>query len=272
MRHFSFHRRQAKQAEVGSSRAAGGGLIPNRRILFQEKRRQAVEAGGEVLRAIEYELSRGQRWQLATTWKRLESLFDVVELADEGLRLLGDEEPPVVTREHTVPEYLISTWFLADCQAYLCSHPENFEVLHFVSGVKIRDGQRTLDRMMRVGLSQQSTTHAVANQQDVQRALIECSERWGHALHGLFHRHPGRGALMTRPSSTDLATHERYERAYPLVGGIFESSGFVRFFGHRPFTIRLYGKGVEQRDTHLFKIQHQARYVSDGTPESEDEG
>jgi hypothetical protein len=162
-----------------------------------------------------------------------------------------------------VPQYLVSSWFLADCHAYLLSDPDDREVLHFVSGIKIREEQRTLDRMMRVGLSQQSTTYAVGNQQDVQRALIECSERWGHALHGLFHRHPGRGALATRPSSTDLATHERYERAYPLVGAIFECTGFVRFFSHsRPFTIRLYGKGVEQHETHLFKITDFPRHLS----------
>src|SRR3712207_150741 len=117
MRRFPYRRRAKVETAAPARAAAPGGLIPNRRILFQEKRRQAVDEAGKVLRAIEDDLSRGQRWQLATSWKRLESLFDVVELADEGLRLLGEEEPPVVTREHTVPdEYLVSSWFLADCQ------------------------------------------------------------------------------------------------------------------------------------------------------------
>jgi hypothetical protein len=59
------------------------------------------------------------------------------------------------------------------------------------------------------------------------------------------------------PSSTDFATHRRYETGgYPLIGAIFVLDGFVRFFSEdKPFTITIYGKGVSQHDEHVFKIK-----------------
>jgi hypothetical protein len=268
MRHFSFRRRPANQDEVVTSSAAGGGgLIRNRRLLFQEKRQQAVAAGEKVLRAIAEDLSAGQRWQLAASWQRLDALFDVVQLSDECLRLLekGETETAPAAHEPAVAEYVVSSWFLAESAAYLLSDPRRFELLHLASGIKLGENQRTLDRMLQVELAQQSNTHAVANQHDLQQLLIECSERWGHSLHALFHSHPGNGPLATRPSSTDLATQERYERAYPMVGAIFARDGdgaWVRFFGHRPCTITLYGKGVVQHEAHLFQITDLPRHLS----------
>jgi hypothetical protein len=271
MRLFAFHRKSARDAGVPSRGvAASGGLIFSDRARahgVQEKRRQAVDAGGVVLAAIASELARGTRSQLETSWQRLECLFDIVQLSDECLRLLAaaEVEPVAHPAPPAVPEYDVSSWFLAECAAYLLSDPRRFELLHLTTGIEIREGQRTLDRMVRVGLAEQSETHAVANQHELQRLLIECSERWGHSLHGLFHSHPGAGPLATRPSSKDLATHERYERGYPVVGAIFARDGegaWVRFFGHRPFTIRLYGKGVYQHETHLFKITDLPRHLS----------
>jgi proteasome lid subunit RPN8/RPN11 len=184
-----------------------------------------------------------------------------------GLLAKAEPEPMAGLSEPAVPEYLLSSWFLTECASYLVGDLRGHERLLMISGVKIREGQRTLDRMVRVELADQSAIHALANQHELQRHLIEFSERWGHALHGLFHSHPGTGVLATRPSSTDLETHERYERGYPVVGMICVRDGFLRFFSHRPFTIRLYGKGVEQHDDHLFKIQT-LRPVSDETPQS----
>jgi proteasome lid subunit RPN8/RPN11 len=269
MRLFPYRRQPRQEALIHRRAAAEGALLPDQRALFQGKRQQAVDAGSDVLRAIASELARGSRRELAPSWKQLDALFDVVQLADECLGLLAKAEPEPIagTSEPAVPEYPVSSWFLAECASYLLGNPQGHERLHLVTGIKIREGQRTLDRMVQVGLAGQSAISARADQHELQRALIECSEHWGHSLHGLFHSHPGKGALMTRPSSTDLATHERYERAYPLVGAIFERSGYVRFFGHRPFIITLYGKGVEQVDTHLFKIQT-LRPVSDETPQS----
>jgi proteasome lid subunit RPN8/RPN11 len=112
-----------------------------------------------------------------------------------------------------------------------------------------------IERMVEVSLSEQSTTCAVADQHDLQRKLIAI-DGWGHKLHGLFHSHPGQGRGATWPSGIDLATHEEHERGgYPLVGAIFEASGFVRFFSHsRPFTVNVYGTGVERYEENLFKI------------------
>jgi hypothetical protein len=91
-------------------------------------------------------------------------------------------------------------------------------------------------------------------------------------MHGLFHCHPGNGPAMTRPSSTDLATQERYERGgYPCIGGICSRDGWFRFFAHHPFAITIFGKGVVQHEEHLFHIQKYPSGLSHKTAEAEGE-
>jgi hypothetical protein len=102
---------------------------------------------------------------------------------------------------------------------------------------------------------------ALADQRELQKALIEMDRR-GHPLYGLFHSHPGEGAHATRPSPTDFDTHERYEKAYPLVGAIFVKDGFVRFFSNnQPFSITIYGEGVTPIDQaqHVYQIENPPR-------------
>jgi proteasome lid subunit RPN8/RPN11 len=133
--------------------------------------------------------------------------------------------------------------------------------------MRLSSTRRTLAYMSKVALDEQSAVGAVANEHSLKQALLEL-DAWGKALHGLFHSHPGAGVLATRPSSIDLATHERYERRYPLVGCIFVRDGHVRFFRHtsEPFQITICGTGVVPvaEDEHVFKIQHpsQSRFVS----------
>jgi hypothetical protein len=124
---------------------------------------------------------------------------------------------------------------------------------------------RTLDRMVPVPIESNSAIHAAADQAGAQQALIEL-DTWGHTVHGLFHSHPGQGREATRPSSTDLSTHERYERGgYPLVGAIFVRDGYLRFFSHKAdFTITVFGEGVKQIDARIFLIQN----LSDSTPDA----
>jgi hypothetical protein len=98
----------------------------------------------------------------------------------------------------------------------------------------------------------------------LQKALIEMDRR-GHPLYGLFHTHPGEGPHATRPSSTDLDTHERYEKAYPLVGAIFVKDGYVRFFSKKqPFTITISGEGVTPIDQaqHIYQIENPSSNLS----------
>lgn len=229
---------------------------------FQATRQRAVAAGDTALRTIAAALGDGKRANAKAALQELDFLFDVVAMADAAARLLREGKPPAEDAQSGVAEYLISSLTLADCAEYLLGDAHGRERLCLLTGVKVGT-RRTLERMVKVALSEQSTTCAVADPLDLQRKVI-AMDRFGHKLHGLFHSHPGQGRGATRPSGTDLATHQHHERgSYPLVGAIFERSGFVRFFSHnRPFTITVYGTGVEPYEEQLFKISN----VSHDTP------
>jgi proteasome lid subunit RPN8/RPN11 len=229
---------------------------------FQATRLKAIAAGDTALRIIAAALTEGKRANATPAFQELDFLFDVVAMADAAQRLLREGKPPAEEAQSGVAEYLISSLTLADCAEYLLGDAHGRERLCLLTGVKVGT-RRTLERMVKVALSEQSTTCAVADPLDLQRKVI-AMDRFGHKLHGLFHSHPGLGRGATRPSGTDLATHQQHERgSYPLVGAIFERSGFVRFFSYdRPFTITIYGTGVEAYEENLFKIGN----VSHDTP------
>jgi hypothetical protein len=220
---------------------------------FQGYRQKVVDQGEKVLRAISEDLRRGERDRLETRLEQLYGTYDLLELVDEAIRL----SKPTQADSPALPHYLISSWFLSDCHAYLTSNPRGHERLHLVTGIKLSQKQLTLERMVKVELARESAIGALADQNALQKALIEMDE-WGHHLYGLFHSHPGSGAQATRPSTTDLATHKRYEYGgYPLVGGIFVKDGYVRFFSENtPFTVTIYGRGVIpiDRHHHAYKI------------------
>lgn len=226
---------------------------------FQMRKRKAIKTGETLLKAVSDELTRGQRSNLELRLEHLCSLFDLVQLADEATKLVGGNPPtPSQEAEPYPPQYIIGSWFLSKCASYLTSNPNGHERLHLVTGIKLSPKNRTLDNMVKVALASNSAVGALADQHALQNALIEMDE-WGHYLHGLFHSHPGQGSKATRPSSTDLTTHQRYESGgYPLIGAIFVKDGFVRFFGHHPFTVTIHGKGVEQIDEHehVFAIRN----------------
>jgi hypothetical protein len=228
----------------------------------QVTRQRAVAAGDTALRTIAAALGEGVRANADAALKELDFLFDVVALADTTARLLREGKPPAEDAHSGVAEYLISSLTLADCAEYLLGDAHGRERLCLLTGVKVGT-RRTLERMVTVALSEQSTTCAVADPLDLQRKQIALDVS-GHKLHGLFHSHPGQGRGATRPSGTDLGTHQLHERGgYPLIGAVFERSGFIRFFSHsRPFTITIYGTGVECYEENLFKIGN----VSHDTP------
>jgi hypothetical protein len=239
---------------------------PDPRTQLLKRRQEAIERGEKALSAISSHLSQGDRTRLDFAYTQLNSAFEMVELADEAIALFDTHERgeaktiPAIS----IPTYHLSSWFLADCFSFITADPKGYERLHMVTGIKLSQTERTLDRMVKVSHSLQTVTNAKADTHDLSKTLIELSERWAHSLHGLFHSHPaGWGVRGCNPSSTDLDTHKRYENGgYPLIGAIFvkqgDKGGYVRFFtNNRPFTIIIHGRGVTpiDKNEHLYKIR-----------------
>jgi len=220
----------------------------------------AIAYGKELLHALSADLRQGELSQLAEIWDMLPYHVGVVATANFALTHVTAHTPPSLQqREPSVPEYIISSRFLTECYTYLTGDSRGFERLHLVTGVALNENRYTLDHMDKVAMSHQSAIGAQADQQAFTRTLIELSE-WGHALHGLFHSHPGTGPRATLPSlDKDLPTHQRLETGdYPLIGAIFVKSGHVRFFStNRPFTVTIYGNGFTAvpGEKNVYKIQ-----------------
>jgi hypothetical protein len=239
--------------------------------LFQATKRRALHSGDELLREVAAELQRGEHTLLEAVWREVSFYADVVKVTDEAFRLAGEAKPPLPAAPvPTIPEYLVSSWFLAECAAYLLSHPQGHERMNVATGMKLSDNRRTLAHLVKVALDLQSPVAAQANREELAKLLIRMDE-FGHHLYGLFHSHPGRGVLATTPSGDDWTTHRSFAKGgYPLVSAIFERSGLVRFYSDSPFTITLYGKGVEHVEDHVCKILTLPRPVSDDRPEREE--
>jgi hypothetical protein len=268
MKHFFFPKRRPRQFGLYRRTVDPERAHPDPLALIRDTRYKAIQTGVALLSEVSDDLKRGESSQLEYYWERLPFLFNVVELANETSRLYRENKPAasqeVEQEVASVPTFLVSSLFLSECAAYLTNSPRGHERLHLVTGIKLSQTSRTLERMVNVELESESAIHAQANQQELQKALIGMDE-WGHYLYGLFHSHPGKSAHATQPSSTDLKTHERYESGgYPLVGAIFvkdgSKDGFCRFFSNQPFTITVYGKGVEKieedENQYVYKINN----------------
>jgi proteasome lid subunit RPN8/RPN11 len=236
--------------------------------LFERTRLSALSARDDILRVVSEGIGQGSRTPLEEYLESLWFLTDVVKVTHEAGKSIYPLPPSPVPSQATAPaiaSYVINAKFLADCYAFLTSQPNGYERLHLVSGSRLSPTQRTLDYMSKVALDAQSEFGARANDPSLRQALMEL-DTWGMALYALFHSHPGEGASHTRPSSIDLATHERYERRYPVVGCIFVRDGFLRFFRHsaEPFSITLFGTGIVPvaEDEHVYKIETGPRCVS----------
>jgi JAB domain-containing protein similar to deubiquitination enzymes len=249
--HWFFQKRRRARAHFGTDPT-------HTSACFKSYRQKVVNQATSTLSEIHMDLKCGDRRRLEFRLEQVNAAFDLVVLVDEALKILREYSPSTPSFSEDNPHYLVSSWFLTDCLSYLIDNPQGHERLHLVTGIKISPNQRTLDRMVKVALKLASEIGALADQHALQKALIEMDRR-GHALYGLFHSHPGTGSLATRPSSTDLATHRRYENGgYPLVGAIFVKDGFVRFFSNNtPFTITIYGEGVTPIDQaqHIYQIE-----------------
>ena len=233
--------------------------------LYEQTRQSAIGYGEELVQVVLRNLREGELPDdHESVWEYLSFYTGVVHTAKAAMDQATAAAFPPAPREAapTVPAFVVTAKFLADCHAFLTSQPNGHERLHLVSGARLSPARRTLDYMAKVALSAQSETGAVASDHSLKQALLEF-DTWGMALYSLFHSHPGEGAGHTRPSSIDLETHERYERRYPLVGCIFVRDGYLRFFRHssEPFTITICGTGITtiSEDEHVFKIQHPTR-------------
>jgi hypothetical protein len=236
--------------------------------LCTQTREQAILHGLDLIHELTVCLRQGDVSTYAAIREYLPFLVNVVATANVALgktclptgKTVPIPPQPSPATEPAVLEFLVGSLFLANCHAYLTSHPNLWERLHLVTGQRLSRTQRTLDQMSKVALCEQSAVGAVADPISLKQALM-AMESWGHALYGLYHSHPGEGVLATRPSSTDMDTHERYERGgVPLVGCIFVRDGTFRFFRHsrEPFRITISGTGIVpiNEAEHVFQIQN----------------
>jgi len=147
--------------------------------------------------------------------------------------------------------YITSSLFLYNCFKYLISMGEN-EVMHFVTGIKLGH-IRTLDYMQKVTMKCQSPVYVETEINSVFKVLGMMDEEFGHYLHAYFHSHPG---SFSSPSGIDVNYQKRLEAGhYNAIGVIFTRDGQIRFFSHKlPFTVEVYGKGVEQIEDTLFQF------------------
>ena len=241
---------------------------------FQTTKARAITYGDSLVERVTQSLHQGDPRLLWEILDLLPFFIDVVATADVAQAAATEAHAP--TREESapsIPEYLTTSIFLSTCVSYLlATTQQGKERINLVTGAKKNDRLRTLDRLGKVALAQQSLTGASADQLDLLKCLREL-DAFGMHLHGLFHCHPGNGPAMTRPSGTDLKTQERYERGgYPCIGGICSRDGWFRFFAHHPFTITVFGKGVVQHEEHLFHIQTYPGCLSLNALEAQGEG
>jgi hypothetical protein len=239
-----------------------------------QRRSNALAKGEKALSQIHEDFRKGEHSpDLERLFTKLDFAFREAELAEWAMETFWNltnktpqrSQDKIKTIKDTIENittYHVSSWFLADCLGFLTSNPNGYERLHLVTGIKLSEQARTLERMVNVVHSHQSEIGVKADQIDLNKTLIELSERWAHSLHAIFHSHPGRGVGATRPSSTDFDTHSRYEKAYPVIGAIFVKGygvkdGCVRFFSEdKPFSIAIHGRGVIpiDKDQHVYKI------------------
>ena len=262
--------RQEEVPQGSASALPAPGADPLARI--RTTKQHAITLGDALLSVLTDNLRQGDPALLDEIWRLLTFYIDVVATADFAAARATDVSPPS-TEElvPTIPEYLTTSIFLSTCLSYLlASTQQGKERINLVTGAKKGDSLRTLDRLGKVALAQQSLVGASADQLDLVKCLREL-DTFGMHLHALFHCHPGNGPAMTRPSATDLATQERFERGgYPCIGGICSRDGWFRLFAHHPFTITVFGKGVVQHEEHLFHIQKYPASLSQQAPEAEE--
>jgi proteasome lid subunit RPN8/RPN11 len=150
--------------------------------------------------------------------------------------------------------YVMSSLLLSHCYDYL--NKSDAESLLYASGFELSEDTLVLDRLVQVEMAQQSWGYVNAETGSSHESLVKM-EKFGQKLLALFHIHPGDGEGAAFPSSLDLTTMERFERAgYVTIGAVFSRDGWVQFFSanHKKFNARVFGNGVEQHGDKTFKL------------------
>lgn len=185
--------------------------LAKRIALFEAKEKEALTA----LRAF---AAVGDRSNAQLQLEVMMAYADLQQLA----KRLGQDAPA-----EQAPTYLVGSLFLYDCYRELMRGPN--EHLHYVTGLKLGN-LLTMDRIVSIELDEATPVFAQGNLASSHEALVRLS-RFGHRLHGQFHKHPGLGKGVTYSSSIDQDTQERQERGkYPVIGAIFTEDGYIRFF------------------------------------------
>jgi hypothetical protein len=167
--------------------------------------------------------------------------------------------------------YIVSSATLAQAYAHLTRpHPNGGpepEWMLAVTGIK-QGELRTLEHLFNVKLSNQSAVTAAFDMQDFASNAITLHEH-GQALHAIFHNHPFAG--QPTPSAVDWRLQDVLDKGgYPAIQAVFSSDGYIRFFAHCPFTLTVFGKGVECVDPEafLYRLVHFSTlpHPGDATP------
>ncbi len=175
----------------------------------------------------------------------LSVLSELIDL--EHVKRVSDGVVDELQASPAIATYMISTLTIQEACKILTT--TNDEDLRFATGLAVAPMTYAITRLLAFELKRKSLVAAEGDQASMARILIGLH----HAEHKLFmtwHSHPGGGASSTTPSSVDLDYHKRLEAGnYPVIGGIVNRQGYVRFFSYkRQFKVSLYGKGVEVID------------------------
>jgi hypothetical protein len=213
----------------------------------KEPRRQALIRKREDLLV---QLSRAVRGnQPKRSRKLLSRINQINELESlyEALQQRGRDEP---TGESAL--YTVSSLFLFE--SFLELTADKKEQLFFVTGPQVSD-TFVLDQRIRFVHERRTAGGVTGSLPDTHRVLI-LLETFGHRLVAHFHSHPGFGADATTPSPIDQDFQRRLEQAgHVAVAAIFSRDGWIRFFRNKgPVRIRVYGEGIEQHETNIFRL------------------
>lgn len=207
---------------------------------------------------------------LAKTANRLEAkLLDACRQSDEPAALsiltelldvshvkrVSESAITDMPNEIAIPTYLLSTLTIQEACEVLTKTMD--EDLRFATGLVVAPLKYAVTRLLQFELKRQSAVAAEGDQQAVARLLIGLHNH-DHKLFMTWHSHPGSGANSTMPSPIDMDFHRRLEVGnYPVIGGIVNRQGYVRFFSYRrPFRVSIYGKGMEviNEQHNVFKL------------------
>jgi len=132
------------------------------------------------------------------------------------------------------------------------------EQMSFLTGPKIGPIRIISRWAQRPSLSRQSPVFVRTSAKSVAAVLIPIIQQ-GAELHVIAHSHPGRGALATTPSLTDIECLGKLQKAgSQAIGCIVTRDAYVRFFSiSTNFHVMVLGTGVTEVTKNVFQITHQ---------------